>query len=762
MGILKFKGIVGGMTQMLFETSQKPEQQAETPYNTVPVQLPLPIDKAYNYKPLADQPCGIGSYVAVPVGKRNEIGVVWTDNPADDPKVVDKPIDSKKIKEILHRYDLPPMTITHQHFLRWVADYTMSPLGAVLKMSLSVPAALEAAKPAKAYILPEKLKQVDALGLSPARQKILSIMADTLPRRAAEIVKSAKCTPAVIKAMVADGQLQEIDIFASYPCAHPDPEFNPVTLSPTQHDIALSLQQKVLKQQFESVLLDGVTGSGKTEVYFEAVAEALKQKKQILILLPEIVLSNAFIDRFQNRFGCAPALWHSSLTPAQRRQTWRGVVSGQTKLVVGARSALFLPYKDLGLIVVDEEHDPAYKQEDGVIYQARDMAVMRAHYGQCPVILVSATPSLETMNNVWQGKYTHMVLPDRFGGATMPKITIVDLRKDKPERQEFISPLLKKAITDHLQKNEQVLLFLNRRGYAPLTLCRSCGHRLECPRCTAWLVEHRAIGKLQCHHCGYSAKLPNHCPSCDAVDNFAACGPGVERIREEVAKSFPEARTIILASDQTDTHDSLKDALNSIHNHEVDIIIGTQIIAKGHHFPKLTCVGIVDADLGLAGGDLRASERTFQLLHQVAGRAGREELAGEVFVQSWQPENKVIQTLARDDRDKFLAIESQERQRAHMPPYSRLAGLVIEGTNEGQVRAIALEIGKTAPSIEGLRVLGPAPAPLYRIRGRYRQRLLVQAGRKLPLQKIIHDWLAPIKIPRQIDVTVDIDPQNFL
>lgn len=741
------------MTQTLFDHDPSQDRRPQPKASAVsPVQIPLPVDKAYDYRAPAGEVVQSGDYVAVPLAQRTEIGVVWDANENAGA------IDPKKIKTILMRYDMPPMPQDHRDFLKWVAHYTMSPIGSVLKMSLSVPSALEPAKPVKAFVMTGRL----ADGMSPARKKVIEVMSDGQARRSSEIAKLAKCTPSVIKTMAADGMLQEVDIFASYPCSKPDPEFNSVTLSAAQHDIALSLQQKVLKGAYEAVLVDGVTGSGKTEVYFEAVAEALRQKKQVLILLPEIALSNAFIDRFQERFGCTPALWHSSLTPAQRRQTWRGIVSGQTKAIVGARSALFLPYPDLGLIIVDEEHDPAYKQEDGVIYQARDMAVVRAHHGQFPVILVSATPSLETMNNVWQGKYAHLSLPDRFGGAQKPDIKIIDLRIDKPGRQEFLSPSLKKALEENLAKKEQSLLFLNRRGYAPLTLCRTCGHRLECPRCTAWLVEHRGINKLQCHHCGYSIKTPSHCPSCNDEHSFAACGPGVERIKEEITLAFPDARTIILASDQTSTHDTLKEALNAIRDHDIDIIIGTQIIAKGHHFPKLTCVGIVDADLGLSGGDLRASERSFQLLHQVAGRAGREELPGTVYVQSWSPENKVIQALAMDDRDRFLAIEAQERQRAHMPPYSRLAGLVIEGTNEGQVKALALEIGKAAPKVEGLRVLGPAPAPLYRIRGKYRQRLLVQADRKLPLQKIIDEWLTPIKPPKQIDVTVDIDPQSFL
>lgn len=590
--------------------------------------------------------------------------------------------------------------------------------------------------------------------LSPARRRVLEVLQQG-EKRAADLGVSAS----VLKGMVELGLIEAVDVFAAAPCNHPDAHRQGPQLSADQAAAARHL----CAMGPRVALIDGVTGAGKTETYFEAVADVLKTGKQVLILLPEIALSNAFLDRFQSRFGCAPALWHSNLPPARRRNTWRGVASGETKVVVGARSALFLPYADLGLVIVDEEHDPAYKQEEGgAIYHARDMAVVRGHLGKIPVVLVSATPSLETMVNAWAGRYDHLHLPDRHGGATMPEMHLIDLRQDKPERQQFIAPTLKAAMAETLARGEQVLLFLNRRGYAPLTLCRTCGQRMECPRCTAWLVEHKAGKNLQCHHCGYAMPFPETCPTCGDVHSLAACGPGVERIYEEVQNDFPDARSIILASDTAEHPDTLRDVLSDIRERRVDIVIGTQIIAKGHHFPGLTLVGVIDADLGLGGGDLRAAERTYQLLHQVAGRAGREELKGTVYLQTWFPENRVMQALAGVGRDAFLDVEAQERERSFMPPYSRLVGIIVSGRDERQVDEVSKALGRNAPQGEGIRTLGPAPAPFYRLRGDYRRRLLVQADKALNVQRAVAEWLGGVKVPAQIRVQVDIDPQSFL
>ncbi|MCB1533065.1 MAG: primosomal protein N' [Alphaproteobacteria bacterium] len=737
------------MTQSsLFQDQEAP---AASPGTCKRVLVPFPVGKAYDYIVPDDMDVQAGDYVTVPLSGRDITGVVWGDATGD--------VNPKKLKLMIWRYDFAPMPSVQRKFIDWVADYTLAPKGSVLKMSLSAPSALEPPKPIKAY----KPKVSAATGLSPQRKKVLEVLSDGLARRPSEIAELAGVSAGVVTGMADKGLLELVEIYSSAPCRKPDLSRPRANLSADQQIAADHLCDQVRAGQYAAALLDGVTGAGKTETYFEAVAEALKAGKQALILLPEIALSNAFLERFKSRFGCAPALWHSHLTPAQRRKTWRGVANGETKVVVGARSALFLPYADLGYIVVDEEHDPAYKQEDGgVIYHARDMAVVRAHLGEIPVTLVSATPSLETMHNAWNGRYDHLHLPDRFGGARLPEIETIDMRTDKPERQHFISPTLKKAVIETVRRGEQVLLFLNRRGYAPLTLCRTCGHRCECPRCTAWLVEHKGGANLQCHHCGFHMRRPLNCPECDDKDSLAACGPGVERIYEEAKSYFPDARIMVLASDTAEDNDTLRAMLDQVREGKVDIIIGTQIVAKGHHFPNLTCVGVIDADLGLTGGELRAAERTYQLLHQVAGRAGRAEKTGHVYLQTFMPDHRIMKALAHGARDAFLEAEAHEREQAHMPPYSRLAGIIIAGREEFEVIEVAKALGKTAPQGPTIQTLGPAPAPLARLRGRYRYRLLVRADKSVNIQKTIEGWIGAHKIPSNVRVYIDIDPQSFL
>ena len=735
--------------------------------NNKAVLLPYPIDKAYDYAVPEGFSGQEGSYVCVPLGQRQVPAIIWGQGAND--------IKPNKIKQVISEYHLPPLPKTHRQFLDWMARYIMAPKGSVLKLTLSVPSALEPPKPVMGYVI--NTAQISNQGLSPKAQKVLEVASDGLARRASELSSLAGCSSSVIKGLAEKGYLTLKEMYSSAPCRHPDAERAGANLSDAQSAASEELIDMVRADKFDTALLDGVTGAGKTEVYFEAVAQALKQDKQVLILLPEIALSNAFLERFQSRFGCAPALWHSSLSPAKRKLTWRGVAMGESKVVIGARSALFLPYQNLGLIIIDEEHDPAYKQEEGVIYNARDMAIVRAHMGDFPIALVSATPSLETIYNAWGkdqgglGKYKHLILPERHGGAVLPDIKLIDLRTDKPEsRQYFISPTLQGALEANLEAQEQSLLFLNRRGYAPLTLCRNCGHRFECPRCTAWLIEHRRSNKLHCHHCDHYMSMPSKCPECGEEESLAACGPGVERILEEVKERFPEARVAVLSSDTATTHDELKKILAQIYDHEVDIIIGTQIIAKGYHFPKLTCVGVIDSDLGLSGGDLRASERTYQLLHQVAGRAGREQKEGErsgrVYLQTFAPENRVMQALIAGDRDLFLKVELSEREGAFMAPFSRVAGVIVSGRDEKQVGEVARALGQCAPNIKDdkgrmIQTLGPAEAPFYRLRGKYRRRLLVRADKAIDLQKALDHWIKSISVPSAVRVQLDIDPQSF-
>ncbi len=533
-------------------------------------------------------------------------------------------------------------------------------------------------------------------------------------------------------------------------------------LSEDQKKAAEKLIAAVKDKKFSVTLLEGVTGSGKTEVYLAAIREVLQRGGQALVMVPEIILTTQLIDRFAKQLGVKPTLWHSGLTPAKRRDHYAAITSGEAKLVLGARSALFLPYPYLELIVVDEEHESGYKQEDGVLYHARDMAVARGHHEAFAVVLASATPSLETLVNVERGKYAKVHLPERHGDAQLPKVELIDMRVEPMDAQHFLSPSLKQALTDHLARQEQALLYLNRRGYAPLTLCRKCGHRMQCPQCSTWLVRHRSAEKLLCHHCGHQMRAPKECPDCHAEESMAACGPGVERIAEEVQEAFPEARTLVLSSDLIATPKMAEEAIKKITQHEVDILIGTQMVAKGHHFPQLTLVGIVDADLGLEGGDLRAAEKTYQLLHQVAGRAGRAEKPGKVMIQTYQSEHPVMQAIKKHDRARLMEIEHSVREEGELPPFGRLASIILSGKSASQVEQFARQLVQHAPQMQGFDVLGPAPAPIYQLRGHYRYRLIVKAGRKKNMQAYIKNWLTHLRAPKQMKLRVDIDPYSFM
>ncbi|WP_029011039.1 primosomal protein N' [Azospirillum halopraeferens] len=719
----------------------------------VSVLLPLPLREPYDYRVPPGMDPVPGDYVEVPLGPRRIIGVVWGDGTGA--------VDAARLKPVVRRFDLPPMPEVERRFVEWVAAYTMTLPGMVLKMALSVPAALEPPRPLLVYRRAAAEPPAD-VRMTPARRRILDLLADGPPRTAGDLAQEAACGVSVVRGLAEAGLLEpELQTPARAP-ARPDCHRPGPALSADQGAAADTLRAAVEAHRYAAVLLDGVTGSGKTEVYYEGIAACLKAGRQVLVLLPEIALSAQWLDRFARRFGAPPAEWHSDLTGTARRDTWRAVALGEVPVVVGARSALFLPFRDLGLIVVDEEHDSAYKQEDGAIYHARDMAVARAHLGGVPVVLASATPALETKVNADSGRYARIVLPARHGGAVLPDVKLIDLRVDRPPPRQWLAPELRRALTDTLAEGEQAMLFLNRRGYAPLTLCRTCGHRLRCPNCTAWLVEHRLARKLQCHHCGLSQPLPDTCPECGDSGSLAACGPGVERIAEEVAHLFPDARAAIMASDTLFGPRAVQEMIGRIAAHELDIVIGTQVMAKGHHFPMLTLVGVVDADLGLAGGDLRAAERTYQLLHQVAGRAGRGERPGMVYLQTYMPEHPVMQALAAGDRDGFYALEAEMRLEAAMPPFGRLAALIVSGEDESLVDRTAMALGRAAPRSDTVAVLGPAPAPLALLRGRHRRRLLLKAPRGTAVQPLIAGWLERVEIPNAVRVQVDVDPYSFL
>jgi primosomal protein N' (replication factor Y) len=719
----------------------------------VDVLVPVALDHGYSYRVPPTLDLVPGDIVSVPLGVRSATAVVWADNPEPDPRL------HNRLKDIEERLDIPPLKPELRRFVDWVANYTLSPRGMVLRMALRMG---EHLGPERARI-GVRLAGAPPERLTAARSRVLTLLADGMARGKGEVAHEAGISAGVVDGLVDSGTLETVILPPDPVAAAPDPDFLQPDFSPAQRQAADALLVSLAGGAYSPMLIDGVTGSGKTQVYFEAVAETIRRGRQSLILMPEIALTAQFLDRFAERFGVRPAEWHSQLSPRKRARTWAGVAAGDVPAIVGARSALFLPYADLGLIVVDEEHDASYKQEDGVHYHARDMAVVRAHGAGIPVVLASATPSVETEVNARRGRYKRLALPERFGGQHLPSIEAIDLKTEGPPRGRFIAPRLAEAVQYALERGEQALFFLNRRGYAPLTLCRACGHRLQCPNCDSWLVDHRFRRRLVCHHCAFAMPLPNECPKCHATDSFVACGPGVERLGEEVASLFPERRVLVLSSDLVESVERLREELDDVAEGRFDIIIGTQLVAKGHHFPKLNLVGIVDADLGLGNGDPRASERTFQLLHQVVGRAGREAGYGRGLLQTHQPEHPVMKALIAQDRDAFYQSEIEARERTGYPPFGRLASLVISAGDKHQAEAYARGLAAHAPKDDAVRVLGPAEAPLALVRGRYRFRLLVKSPRGFDLSTYLRDWLSTApKRKGTLKLEVDIDPMSFL
>jgi primosomal protein N' (replication factor Y) len=692
-----------------------------------------------------------GSIVVAPLGPRQLLGVAW-----EAERLPSNEIPDSRLRPLAGLVGVPPIAAPLRRLAEWTADYYLAPLASVLRMVLPSSAALEGSR----QLIEYRPTGIDPDRLTPQREKALAGL-EGRQGTVRELADHAEVSDAVMRGLVNAGALEAIAVDADRPLPRPDPDHAPPDLNDDQREAAASLAAAVGKG-FDPVLLDGVTGSGKTEVYFEAIAECLRLGKQALVLLPEIALTEPFLKRFAARFGCAPVAWHSGLRSSERRRAWRGIASGDAMVTVGARSALFLPYPNLGLIVVDEAHEPSFKQEDGVQYHARDTAVMRGKFEHILVILSSATPAIESKHMVELGRYREVTLPQRFAGAKLPNIQAIDLTRDPPPRGRWLAPQLVAELEANLLAGEQSLLFLNRRGFAPLTLCRHCGHRFQCPNCTAWMVEHRLMHRLACHHCGHVMPPPAKCPECGTEDSLVACGPGVERIADEVAELFPDARTAIVTSDTIWSPQRAAEFVAAMEGHEIDIVIGTQLVTKGYHFPNLTLVGVVDADLGLSGGDLRAAERSFQQIQQVAGRAGRGDKPGRVFVQTHEPQAPVIAALVSGDVPGFYAAETEARREAAMPPFGRLAAIVISAEDSQEAAATARRIGHAAPSVEGMAVFGPAPAPLAMLRGRHRQRLLVHARRTLDVQDVIRDWLATVDWSAKVRVSVDVDPYSFL
>ncbi len=723
----------------------------------VSVLLPVPLKGPLDYRLDAgmERP-PVGSLVKVPLSGRTATGVVWP----QEEGAARKNLPLARLKPVESVLPLSPFSQDLMRFVDWVSAYTLSSQGAVLRMCLSVPAALGDVPVRTQYVRGEI---PTGPRITAARQAALDAASLDRPQTASVIAETAGVSTGVVQGLVKSGALRTVEVSVDAPFQQPDLSIEGPDLSKEQQVAAGAIKDRVQCGGFKTFLLDGITGSGKTEVYFEGLIEALKEDgAQVLVLVPEIALTAQWLKRFEARFGARPVVWHSDIGMAQRRRAWRAVASGEARVVVGARSALFLPYKQLAFITVDEEHDPSFKQEEGVLYHARDMAVVRAKFADCPIVLASATPSLETLVNADDGKYEKLILRERFGHAVLPDMFAVDMRASAPVAGSWISPVLSDAMTATLAAGEQVMLFLNRRGYAPLTLCRTCGHRIECPNCTAWLVEHRFKKELQCHQCGYMRPTPAECPECKSEDSLVACGPGVERLFEEVSHAFPDARTAVMTSDTMTNPRATAQMVSQIASGQLDLVIGTQIVTKGYHFPNLTLVGVVDADLGLRGGDLRAGERTYQQLVQVAGRAGRAEKPGRVFLQTYEPEHPVVQALLTSDGDTFMQAERQARQRFSMPPFGQLAALVLSGPNLADVFEYGRRLASAAPALENMQFMGPAPAPLARVRGMHRVRMLVHGAKRTGIQNIMRSWVQSAKPVSGVKIKIDIDPYSFL
>lgn len=714
------------------------------------VLLPYALEGPYSYAVPEDMRVGPGCFVVVPLGSREVIGVVWEKGGGSQPPA--------KLRPIAEVFDQSPLPKLHMDFIDWIAGYYLVSAGMVLRMCLRVPSALGQREGRRAFQpsgnIPRKL--------TAARSRVLDVLRNGPPLEPRDIAELAGVSASVVKGLVKEGALNEVALAAFARFTIPNPlEPSDVALTDAQRKAADQLAVEVRRQGASVTLIDGVTGSGKTEVYFEGMAHVLAQDKQVLLLVPEIALTAQFIERVEKRFSAQPAEWHSDLRPRERERVWRAVASGDARILVGARSALFLPWKNLGLIVVDEEHESAFKQEDGVTYHARDMAVVYGALGSFPVILSSATPSLETLANVDRGRYHRLILQDRVGRAMLPAISLIDMRKESPAAGKWLSEPLTQAIEETLAAGDQALLFLNRRGYAPLTLCRHCGFRLECPNCDSSLVEHRFRRVLICHHCGHQEPVPKTCPSCGVEGHLVPCGPGVERVAEEARSRFPEARMTILSSDlQRGT--SLRETLREIADGKHNLIVGTQLVAKGHHFPQLTLAGVVDADFALETTDPRAGERTFQLLCQVSGRAGRGDKRGRGLIQTFNPQNPLMVALETGDAEGFIAEEKSMRERALLPPYGRLAAIIVSGSEAQETEALARRLAAEAPITEGVELLGPAPAPLAVVRARYRWRLLIRAARNIDLQAYLRVFLGRTQPKASLRVDIDIDPYSFL
>ena len=711
----------------------------------------------YDYRLIA--PADIGTFVSVRVMNRPCVGVVWG--------IGDSNLPDEKIRDVSVVHDAK-LNITDLQWIKRMADWTLIPAGMVLRLIINIPDAF----------LPPRMEALYSFNFdSDTRmtQNRLAVMDafssnDNDPMTVSDIQNIAHVSAAVVRTMIKNGTLisagEQVKTKQYEPRIYQDS--GDIVLNNEQQNAADVIGRAIDNGGFSVHLLDGITGSGKTQVYFDAAWRAYKKGKSVLLMMPEIALTAQFMSRFESRFGAPPVVWHSNLTAARRRDIWHGVLSGKIKMVVGTRSALFLPWGDLGLIVIDEEHDTSYKQEDMGNYHARDMAILRAKIAGFPVVLASATPAAETIENVNVGKYTRLKLTSRFGGAQMPTITTIDLRENRPtpytandaEQTGFLSAPMCEAISETLATGQQVMLFINRRGFAPIVQCKKCGWTATCPDCSVGMTYHKRVGKLLCHMCGRTAPLTKACPECGT--DVSMRGVGLEKIQEEVNARFPNARTALVSSDIITSRQALERLVHKMENGEIDIVIGTQILAKGHHFPNLTLVGVVDADMGLFGTDFRAAEHTFQQLFQVAGRAGRGSTPGRVLMQTYQPDHPVLTAICSGARDEFMAGDMAGRRAAKMPPYGQLIAIIVEGEREATLMKYCNDLAAAAPTLNGAKIMGPIAAQIYQIRNWYRMRFLVAGGATAALQPAVAHWLGKVKQPANIRVKIDLNPINFM
>ena len=721
--------------------------------DTISVLCAEPIAHLLDYK-APDEGCVTGDFVEVPLQRRKVLGVVWGAGCVD--------FDGDRLKKVYRVLDLPPMRQEMRLFLEYVASYNLASLGAVLRLATRVRGLTKVPEMRKFYYLSDV---EPASNLTPTQKRVYSIFkeCDGAKFSLSEIMQSAHVSASVVKGLLRKSFLCEESASrdASFPRLLLDEKTT--ILSAEQAQAAKKICAAIGRTEYKSFLLKGVTGSGKTEVYIEAIATCLKKGQMALVLMPEIGLTEVFLERIEHHFGVRPAEWHSGVGEAARRRCWKMVAQGRAQLVVGARSALFLPFKNLGLIIVDEEHDGSYKQEEGVRYNARDMAVLRASLAQAQVVLVSATPSLESWNNVQKGKYTLIDLPKRYNAAPLPHLEAIDMRTENLPSGRWISKRLKQAVDVCLEKGEQALLFLNRRGYAPITICRACSHHIACADCDSYLVEHRRLRQFICHQCGATRAFMQICPTCKAKGQLIAIGPGIERLGEEAKRLFPDARLLVMSSDLVASVRSIKDEIAAFARGDADIIIGTQLIAKGYNFPKLTLVGVIDADIGLQNVDLRASERNFQIIQQVCGRAGRAEKPGVGFLQTWQPENGVIKSIISYDIEGFWQAEAVARKIAKAPPFGRFVSIIVSAPILSVAEKFSMKMAQNIAPLRKIdaEIYGPAPAPIMRIRGSYRIRFLIKSALNAPVQNAVQQWLAQFRLSGGVNVVTDIDPQSF-